>query len=171
MSWKLKFWGLNFLLQLLQSFFVPLFRGVPLVLRWYSVGIMKCPACVLGNVQLFRHCSGVFRCSAGVLCLFALCSRVPGFIVCPKNIVSLLMTFYMFSNNSVFIKVKLEPIFVSLNRISRELRCYNILTIVRKNPLAFSNSFAARTYSNGILSCLHKHWSRYTLKMELTQKD
>ena len=141
--------------------------GVTLVFRC----IMKFSACVLGNVQLFRHCSGVFRCSAGVLCLFALCSRVPGFIVCPKNIVSLLITFYMFSNNSVFIKVKLEPIFVSLNRISRELRCYNILTIVRKNPLAFSNSFAARTYSNGILSCLHKHWSRYTLKMELTQKD
>ena len=132
MSWKLKFWGLNFLLKLLQSFFVPLFRDVPLVLRWYSVGIMKCPACVLGNVQLFRHCSGVFRCSAGVLCLFALCSRAPGFIVCPKNIVSLLITFYMFSNNSVFIKVKLDPIFVSLNRISRELRCYNILPLLER---------------------------------------
>ena len=138
--------------------------GVTLVFRC----IMKFSACVLGNVQLFRHCSGVFRCSAGVLCLFALCSGVPGFIVCPKNIVSLLITFYMFSNSSVFIKVKLEPIFVNLNRISRELRCYNILTIVRKNLLALI--FAARTYSNGILSCLHKHWSRYTLKMELTQK-
>ena len=142
MSWKLKFWGLNFLLKLLESFFVPLFRGVPLVLRWYSVGIMKCSACVLGNVQLFPHCSWVFCCSAGVLCLFTLCSGVPGFIACPKNIVSLLITFYMFSNSSVFIMVKLEPIFVNLNKISRELRCYNILTIVRKNPLAFNNIFA-----------------------------
>ena len=159
MSWKLKFWGLNFLLKLLQSFFVLLFRGVPLVLRWYSV--------VLWSVTLLFWV--MFSCSAGVLCLFALCSGVPGFIVCPKNIVSLLITFYMFSNSSVFIKVKLEPIFVNLNRISRELRCYNILTIVRKNLLALI--FAARTYSNGILSCLHKHWSRYTLKMELTQKD
>ena len=158
MSWKLKFWGLNFLLKLLQSFFVLLFRGVPLVLRWYSV--------VLWSVTLLFWV--MFSCSAGVLCLFALCSGVPGFIVCPKNIVSLLITFYMFSNSSVFIKVKLEPIFVNLNRISRELRCYNILTIVRKNLLALI--FAARTYSNGILSCLHKHWSRYTLKMELTQK-
>ena len=122
MSWKLKFWGLNFLLKLLQSFFVLLFRGVPLVLRWYSV--------VLWSVTLLFWV--MFSCSAGVLCLFALCSGVPGFIVCPKNIVSLLITFYMFSNNSVFINVKLEPIFVSLNRISRELRCYNILPLLER---------------------------------------
>ena len=38
---------------------------VPVVLRWYSVGILGCSARVPGNVQLFRHCSGV-----------------PGFIVC-----------------------------------------------------------------------------------------
>ena len=95
----------------------------------------------MGYVQLFRHCSGIFRCSAGVLCLFAQCSGVPGFIVCPKNIVSLLITFCMFSNSSVFIKVKLETIFVNVNRISGELRCYNILTIARKNPLAFNNIF------------------------------
>ena len=50
---------------------------VPLVSRWYSVGILGCSAGVPGNVQLFRHCSGVFRCSAGVPC-----SGVPGFIVC-----------------------------------------------------------------------------------------
>ena len=49
---------------------VSLFQGVPLVLR--SVGIPGCSAGVL----LFRHCSGVFRCSAGVPC-----SGVPGFIV------------------------------------------------------------------------------------------
>ena len=45
--------------------------GVPLVLRWYSVGILGCSAGVPGNVQLFRHCSGV-------LCCFS----VPSFIVC-----------------------------------------------------------------------------------------
>ena len=45
----------------------PLFRGVPLVLRWRP-GVW--------GVTLFRHCSGVFHCSAGVPC-----SGVPGFIV------------------------------------------------------------------------------------------
>ena len=50
---------------------VPLFRGVPLMLRWYSVGILGCFAGAPGNVKLFRgvplfrrcfvfHCS-VFR--------------------------------------------------------------------------------------------------------------
>ena len=51
--------------------------GVPLVLLWYSFGILGCSAGVPGNVQLFRHFSGVFRSSAGVPC-----SGVPGFIVC-----------------------------------------------------------------------------------------
>ena len=41
--------------------------GVPLVFR---------------SVSLFHHCSGVFHCSAGVLCSVILCSGVPGFIVC-----------------------------------------------------------------------------------------
>ena len=47
---------------------VPLFRGVPLMLRWYSVGILGCFAGALGNVKLFRgvplfrRCF-VFRCS------------------------------------------------------------------------------------------------------------
>ena len=51
--------------------------GVPLVLRWYSFGVLGCSAGVPGNVQLFRHFSGVFHSSAGVPC-----SAVPGFIVC-----------------------------------------------------------------------------------------
>ena len=45
----------------------PSFRGIPLVLRWCSVGILECSAGVPGNVQLFRHCSRVFRCSASAL--------------------------------------------------------------------------------------------------------
>ena len=61
---------------------VPLFWGVLLVLRWYSVGILEFSAGVPpGNVQLFCHCSGVFGCSAGVpFSVF----RSPGFIVCRK---------------------------------------------------------------------------------------
>ena len=39
---------------------VPLFRGVPLVLCWYSVGILERSAGVSGNIQLFRHFSGCF---------------------------------------------------------------------------------------------------------------
>ena len=49
--------------------------GVPLVLHWYSIGILGCSAGVLGNIQLFHHCS------AGVPCSAALCSGIPGFIV------------------------------------------------------------------------------------------
>ena len=56
--------------------------GVPLVLPWYSVGIMECSAGLLGNVQLLRHCSGVFRCSIGVLRSVFPCSGVPGFKIC-----------------------------------------------------------------------------------------
>ena len=56
--------------------------GVPLVLRWYSVDILGCSAGVPGNVQLFSHCSGVFRCSAGVPCSVLSCSGDPDFIVC-----------------------------------------------------------------------------------------
>ena len=54
--------------------------GVPLVLRRYSVDILGCSAGVPVNVKLFRHCSGEFRCSAGVPC-----AGVPGFIVCHKK--------------------------------------------------------------------------------------
>ena len=61
---------------------VQLFRGVPLALRWYSVGILDCSAGVPGSVQLFLHCSGVFRCYAGVPYSAVPCSGVPGFIVC-----------------------------------------------------------------------------------------
>ena len=64
---------------------VPLFRAVPLVLRWYSVGILGCFAGVPGNVQLFRQCSGVLRCSPGVPCSVVLCSGVSGFIVSLRN--------------------------------------------------------------------------------------
>ena len=62
---------------------VPLLRGVLLVLRWYSVGIMECSAGFPGNVQLLCHCSGVFRSSAGFPSSLVPCSSVPGFIVCP----------------------------------------------------------------------------------------
>ena len=62
---------------------VSLSRGVLLVLRWYSVCILVCSAGVPGNVQLFRHCSGVFRCSDGVPCFAVRCFGVPGFVVCP----------------------------------------------------------------------------------------
>ena len=51
------------------------------MLRWYSVGNLVCCAGVLGNVQLFRHCS------AG-----APCSGVPGFIVCHLNVTSYFIT-------------------------------------------------------------------------------
>ena len=61
---------------------------VPLVSRWYSVGILGCSAGVPGNVQLFRHCSGVFRCSAGVPC-----SGVPGFIVYPYILYQFISSF------------------------------------------------------------------------------
>ena len=40
------------------------------VFRWCYVG-----------VPLLRHYSGVFRCSASVLCSVVLCSGIPGFIV------------------------------------------------------------------------------------------
>ena len=43
---------------------------VPLVLCWYSFGILGCSNGVPSNVQLFH-------CSAGVPC-----SGIPGFIVC-----------------------------------------------------------------------------------------
>ena len=62
---------------------VSLFRGVPLVLRWYSADILEYSAGVPGNFQFFRHCSRAFHCSAGVPCSIVLCSGVPGFIVCP----------------------------------------------------------------------------------------
>ena len=61
---------------------VSLFRGVPLVLRWYSVDILEYSSGVPGNVQLFCHCSRAFHCSAGVPCSVVPCSGVPGFIVC-----------------------------------------------------------------------------------------
>ena len=50
------------------------------VFHWFYVGISLVFWGVPGNFQLFRHCSGVFRCSAGVLC-----SGVAGFIVPPLN--------------------------------------------------------------------------------------
>ena len=40
--------------------------------------------CYVG-VLLFCYYSGVFRCSAGVLCSVVSCSGVSGFIVCPKE--------------------------------------------------------------------------------------
>ena len=43
--------------------------GAPLVFRGFPL--------LFGSILLFRHYSGVFRCSAGVPC-----SGVPGFIVC-----------------------------------------------------------------------------------------
>ena len=46
-----------------------------------------------------------------------------------------------FYNSSVFVKVKLEPILANLNEISHGLSCYNILAIVKKNPLAFNKTF------------------------------
>ena len=46
-----------------------------------------------------------------------------------------------FYNSSVSVKVKLEPILPNLNEISGGLSCYNILTIARKNPLAFHKIF------------------------------
>ena len=52
------------------------------VFLWCYVGILGCSTGVPGNVQLFRHCSGVFRCSAGVPSSVVPCSSVPGFIVC-----------------------------------------------------------------------------------------
>ena len=55
---------------------VSLFQGVPLVLRWCSVGVPV-------GVPLFCHYSGVFCCSAAVPCFVVPCSGVPGFIVCP----------------------------------------------------------------------------------------
>ena len=71
MSWKFKFWVLNCLLKTLQLFFV-----------LYGSFAQECSAGVPGNVQLFRHCSGVFRCSAGVPYSVVPCSGIPGFIVC-----------------------------------------------------------------------------------------
>ena len=68
--------------------------GVPLVLHWYSVGIMGCFAGVLGNVLLFRHCSGVFRFSDGVPC-----SGVPGFIVRPSKYI-VFLNFFLYSHLS-----------------------------------------------------------------------
>ena len=57
--------------------------GAPLVLRRYSVDILGCSAGVHENVQLFRPCSGFFRCSAGVPCSVVPCSSTPGYyIVC-----------------------------------------------------------------------------------------
>ena len=73
-------WSLTGLLELVLYGSVALgvfhwcYIGIPLVFWGISTG-------VLGNVQLFCHCSGVFRCSVGVPCLFVPCSSVPGFIV------------------------------------------------------------------------------------------
>ena len=41
----------------------------------------------------------------------------------------------------MFVKIKLEPILANLNEISRGLSSYNILAIVKKNPLAFNKIF------------------------------
>ena len=46
-----------------------------------------------------------------------------------------------FYNSLVFVKVKLEPILANLNEISHGLSCYNILVIVKMNPLAFNKFF------------------------------
>ena len=60
----------------------PLFWGVPLVLRWYAISILGFSAGLPGDVQLFRHSSGMFHFFAGVPCFVVPCSGVPGFIVC-----------------------------------------------------------------------------------------
>ena len=62
------------------------FWGVPLVLRWYSIGILGYSAGVPVNVQLFHHYSGVFYCSAGVPCSVVPCSGVPCFTVSPRHV-------------------------------------------------------------------------------------
>ena len=61
---------------------VSFFQGIPLVLRWCSVGILGCSSGVPSGFPLFRPCSGVFRCFAGAPCSVVPCSGVPGFIVC-----------------------------------------------------------------------------------------
>ena len=65
LSWKFKFWVLNFLLKTLQLFFL-----------LYDFVVPGCTAVAPGNFQLFRHCSGMFQ------CFVVPCSGVPGFIVC-----------------------------------------------------------------------------------------
>ena len=88
-------WSLDFLKKYYNcsSFcLVPLFRGVPMVLRQCFVAIPGCsvvPPLSLG-VPLFRErsvffCSLVFRCSASVPCSVVPCSGVPDFIVCPSR--------------------------------------------------------------------------------------
>ena len=57
--------------------------GVPYLLHLYSVDVLGCFAGVPGNIQLFRHYSGVFCCSTSVPCSVVPCSSVPGFIVDP----------------------------------------------------------------------------------------
>ena len=72
---------------------VSLFRGVPLVLHWYSVGILGCSEWfsvvppLFRGVLLFHRCS-VFRCSVF--------RHFPGFIVC------LLLVVYI--DNLIYIK-------------------------------------------------------------------
>ena len=55
---------------------VPLFGGVPLLLRWCSAGILGCFDGVPGGVSLL-----ILHCPAGVSCSAVPRFGVPGFIV------------------------------------------------------------------------------------------
>ena len=62
-----------------------LYNGLFFVL--YGSVVPGCSADAPGNVELFHHCFGVFRRSAGVPYSVVPCSGVPGFIVCHKKII------------------------------------------------------------------------------------
>ena len=64
-------------LKTLQLFFV-----------LYGSVVPGCSAGVPCNVQLFRRCSGVSRCSADVSYSVVPCSGVPGFIACRESPIS-----------------------------------------------------------------------------------
>ena len=84
-------WGFFFKITTIVLCFV-WFR-CPGVIRWCYVGVLlvfRGVPLVFWGVPLFSHCSGVFRCSAGVPC-----SGVPGFIVSPSEGSSESFQFYL----------------------------------------------------------------------------
>ena len=89
------------------------------MLSWYSVGILGCSTSVPGNVQLFRRCSRVFRCSAGVPCSIVPCSGVPGFIVCSSKYIVFLDSF-LYSHLSTELELKSPLIIVYFDNIKNK---------------------------------------------------